>query len=102
MVKRVNNTNGIKLFYEIELDNNRVCILDSNKNYFDDLTLDYEDTQKDIEFIQKVLEQTTLEEMCNFFGTHKIITKEQTKNYGSGYINTFKQNNDTLYVAFND
>lgn len=101
-IKQVNNANGIKLFYEIEKENNRVCILDSNKKYFDDISLVYEDTEKDIEFIRKVLEQTTLEEMCVFFGTHKIIPSKEKTNYGSDYINTFKQNNDTILVAFED
>ena len=102
MIKKVNNINGIKLFYEIEKENNRVCILDSNKNYFDYLSLDYEDTEKDIEFIRKVLEQTTIEEMCAFFGTHKIIPSKEKRNYGNGYVNTFKQNNNTILVAFKD
>lgn len=102
MIKKVNNANGIKLFYEIEKENNRLCILDSNKEYFNDLTLDYEDTKKDIEFIQKTLEQTTLEEMCAFFGTHKIIPAKEKSNYGDGYVNTFIQNGNSILVAYLD
>lgn len=102
-MQKVNNINKIKMFYELELNNNRICILDSNKNYFDDLALDYDgNVIEEEKAIREMLEKTDIEEMCNFFGTHKIINKEERKKYGSGYVNSFKRNNETIYVAFND
>ena len=41
-ITKVNNINGIELYYEIATDVNKLNILDSNKNYFNDLFLSTE------------------------------------------------------------
>lgn len=99
-ITKVSNINGIELYYEIATDVNKLNILDSNKNYFNDLYLETDDIDIDIKTIVKTLEETDLQSMCAFFGTHTIITKEETKNYGEEYINEFRIGDKTYYVLF--
>lgn len=67
-MEKVNNVNGIELYFEIEEKYNRCIIADSSMNYFNDIELEQEDFETDFKMIRQTLEQTSLKEMCDYFG----------------------------------
>lgn len=109
-MEKINNKNGIEMYWERAGDVDKINILDSNKNYFNDLYFDvYEDDsgEEDIGVILHTLEETTLENMCNFFGARKYNSIEemadkedlQTENLeNNDYTNIFKVNDKTVYT----
>lgn len=108
-MKKVKNKNNIKMFYELELNNNRICILDSNKDYFNDLSLDYNEKVKDEETaIRKMLEETDLQSMCGFFNARKYDNLQELCKYeefdteldaiNNPNINKFIINNKAYYT----
>ena len=109
-MEKVNNKNGIEMYWEKAGDVDKINILDSNKNYFNDLYFDvYEDDngEEDIGAILHTLEETTLENMCNFFGARKYNSLEemadkedlQTENLeNNDYTNVFNVKDKTFYT----
>ena len=109
-MEKINNKNGIEMFYELDGTDTKVCILDSNGNYFNDMYFEiYEDDNgaEDIGAILHTLEETTLEEMCNFFnanhyGSLNELAEEENlclaelKN--NEYLNMFNVNGTTFYT----
>lgn len=77
MGKLIKNKNKIKFYYEIDNSTNKINILDSNKNYFNDLYLDFYDIKQDIKNILDMLKETSLISLCNFFGARKYGTIEK-------------------------
>ena len=109
-MERINNKNGIEMYWEKAEDADKINILDSNMNYFNDLYFDiYENDngEEDIASILHTLEETTLENMCNFFGARKynsieeMADKEDLVNENlenNDYTNIFKVNDKTFYT----
>nr|DAK86237.1 MAG TPA: hypothetical protein [Caudoviricetes sp.] len=112
-MERVNNKNGIEMYWEKASDVNKINILDSNRNYFNDQYFDeYENDNgaEDIGAIVHTLEETTLEEMCNYFNARKynslkeLIDKEElydtneTEILNNDYLNVFNVNGTTFYT----
>lgn len=71
---KVNNKNGLELYYKIEKANkleqsrdDRFLILDSSQNYFNDFILDEDDREEEIQALLKCLETTTIEEMASIY-----------------------------------
>lgn len=113
---KVNNRCGIDFYYEIEQQgkeqsfDDRLVILDSKKQYFNDFILQEDDREEEIKGIVNVLESTTLEEMCYNYGYHifesltklsqyaygKILTKDEI--FDAGYTNVFYVNGKTLFA----
>ena len=108
-MQKVNNKNGIKMYYEINEDWNRLEIYDSNQNYFNDLTLEEEDFDTDYKKLKEMLENTNLKSMCAFFN-HKLynkiekLAKEQDLDYKeidplqNEYVNVFNVGDKTFYT----
>ena len=108
-MEKVNNKNGIEMYYDIEKDYPRFVIYDSRQNYFNDLTLEQEDFDTDFRSLIEMVENTNLNEMCVFFG-HKIydklheLAKEQDIDYKefdpleNEYVNVFNVNGKELYT----
>lgn len=110
-MEKINNKNGIKMFYERANDIDKINILDSNGNYFNDIYFDiYEDDKgaEDIQAILHTLEETTLENMCNFFGARKYSSIEELEKIEevenleykefNEYLNEFNVNDKTYYT----
>ena len=94
-IRNANNKNGIKMYYEFATDINKINILDSNGNYFNDL---YIDDDEDVDAIIKMLEETNLEEMANFFGATVYTTKSDLEDIGTDYINIFRVKGKVFFV----
>lgn len=77
MENLIKNKNKIKFYYQIDNSTNKINILDSNKNYFNDLYLDYHDVIQDIKNIVNMLKKTSLTSLCNFFNVRKYGTLEK-------------------------
>ena len=101
---KVNNKHDIDFYWTLSGDINKVDILDSNGNYFDDL---YYDDEEDIKHIIETLENTSLEEMCNFFAMKTIYNSLEELQYDlqdpeitedNDYLNIFKVNDKKYYV----
>ena len=113
---KINNKYGIEMYYELDGIENKVWILDSNKKYFNDLYYDVygnDEGKEDIDSIINTLENTTLEEMCNFMGhsifesIEDIITYYDDENIKTlqdvlktDYLNIFYVNGKTKYCLF--
>lgn len=109
-MERINNKNGIEMYYQTCGTDTRLFIYDSNKKYFNDMYYDIYDNdsgEEDIGAILHTLEETTLENMCNFFGARKydslkeMADKEdlQTENLeNNDYTNIFKVNDKKFYT----
>lgn len=109
-MEKINNKNGIEMFWERASDINKIIILDSNGNYFNDMYFDiYEDDNgaEDIGAILHTLEETTLENMCNFFGVREYETLEEMAEMedleldgleSNDYTNIFNVNGTTFYT----
>lgn len=109
-MEKINNKNGIKMFYELDGTDAKVCILDSNGKYFNDLYYDSyrnNDSEEDIQAILHTLEETTLENMCNFFGARKYKSLEEMAKMedleldgleSNDYTNIFNVNGTTFYT----
>lgn len=106
-MRKINNKNGIKMFCEIWNEPLKVVIYDSNKKYFNDLLIEPDYAEEDTEDIIKMLEQTNLQEMTNFFNAQSYkslnelaqdnyITIEETAN--NEYINKFEINEKAQYT----
>lgn len=112
-MKEIKNKNGIKMSYYIDNDVNKVVILDSNGNYFEDMyydTYDNDNGREDIMAIVNVLEQTTLDEMCSFYGfkiykslqdlaEKEDLTLKEIKD--NEYVNEFIVNGTKYYTWAN-
>ena len=105
-MEKVNNENGIEMYWELSIDSNKVLILDSNKKYFNDLYFDEDENDEDLKCVINMLERTTLQEMCYFFGATLYEDKKELLNTlvdcnindEDDYINTFKVNNKLFYT----
>lgn len=107
---KINNKNGIEMYWERAEDIDKINILDSNGHYFNDMCFDtYEDDngQEDIGAILHTLEETTLENMCNFFNAsiyetlEELADKENLRLDGlidNDYLNVFNVNGQTYYT----
>lgn len=105
-MKQVKNETGIKMYYEINRQYDKVEIYDSDKKYFNDLY--YEDWDKDdISAILNMLKQTDLREMADFFNAQAYDTLEELAqdNYlemeetkENDYINRFEINGKSKYT----
>lgn len=69
----ISNKYGLILFYKIEQlgedkdPNDRFLILDSNREYFNDLMFLEEDREEEITELLKFVENSTLQEMCYIY-----------------------------------
>lgn len=106
-MKQINNENGIKMFYEIWNEPMRVAIYDSDKQYFNDLLIEISYAEQDTKDIIKMLEQTDLQEMVDFFNARIYETLEELAqdNYleideinSNEYINRFEINGKSKYI----
>ena len=111
-MKRVKNKNGIVMYWEIDGTDTKICILDSRKKYFNDIFYEmYNDSgEEDINAIIHTLEETNLQEMCNFFGVSRYDTAEELIHYedlydydentviDNDYVNVFIVNNSVQYT----
>ena len=113
---KVNNKNGIDFYYEIEQFgkeqsyDDRLIILDSKKQYFNDFLLQEDDREEEIKGIVKTLEETDLKEMCYVYDYQifdsltklsqyaygKILTRDEI--FDAGYTNVFRVNGKTLFT----
>jgi hypothetical protein len=107
----INNKYNIKFYYEIDETTNKVNILDSSENYFNDMYYDADD-KDDIKAIINMLEKTDLEEMCNFFNANvyasakELIEKEELNEteesvLDNDYVNRFIVGEKTYYTWSN-
>lgn len=103
-MQKVNNKHGIKMFWELDGTDTKVIILDSNGKYFEDL---YYDDSQELNSILHDLEQSTIEELCNFVGARiftskKELCKEEELTSDdikdNCYLNEFKVNNKKYYT----
>lgn len=104
----INNEHGIEMYYERDTFADKINILDSNGNYFDDLLLDhYTPEEDDTQAIVDMLSRTTLEEMVNFFACKKLYNSLDELTYdlqdpeiteNNEYVNIFKVNDKKYYV----
>lgn len=109
-MKRVKNKNGVIMYWEFSSDTHKVNILDSRQNYFNDLYYEPEYKEEDVKDIIKMLEETTLQEMCNFFGARRYDTMEELIHHedlydcdentviDNDYVNVFIVNNSVQYT----
>ena len=109
-MKRVKNKTGIVMYWELAKDTNKVNILDSRKNYFNDLYYECEDSEQDIKDIVEMLENTDLQNMCDFFWVSRYDTVEELIHYedlydydentviDNDYVNVFIVNNSVQYT----
>lgn len=109
-MKKINNKNGIEMFWERANDVDKINIFDSNGNYFNDMYFDiYEDDNgaEDIGAILHTLEETTFENICNFFGARKYKSLEEMAEMenleldgleNNEYTNIFNVNGMTYYT----
>lgn len=102
----VDNKHGIEFYYEFSTEVEKMYILDSNGNYFDDLMVDLDD-KEDKQSCVEMLENTTLEEMVNFFACKKLYNSLEELQYDqqdneitedNEYVNIFKVNDKKYYV----
>lgn len=113
---KVNNKCGIEFYYEIEQQytqpgaDDRLVILDSNKQYFNDFLLQEDDREEEIKGIVKTLEETDLKEMCYVYDYQifdsltklsqyaygEILTRDEI--FDAGYTNVFRVNGKTLFA----
>lgn len=113
---KIDNKNGIDFYYYIEQHkaeqsaDDRLLILDSNKQYFNDFLLQEDDRKEEIKAILDTLEATTLKEMCYIYGYQifdsltklsqyaygKILTRDEI--IDAGYTNVFRVNGKTLFA----
>lgn len=117
---KVNNKCGIEFYYEIEQQgkeqsaDDRLIILDSNKQYFNDFLLQEDDREQEIKAIVDILEATTLEEMCYYYDYQIFDNLEKLSQYAygkilsqdelfdTGYVNIFRANGKTLFALKSD
>lgn len=106
-MRKINNENGIKMFYEIWNEPMRVAIYDSDEKYFNDLLIEISHAEQDAKDIIKMLEQTDLQEMVDFFNARIYETLEELAqdNYleideinSNEYINRFEINGKSKYI----
>ena len=109
-MQKINNEHGIEMYWELDGTDTKVLILDSNGNYFNDLYYDIYDNdngEEDIQAIIHTLEQTTLEEMCNFMVARKYNSLEELaeqeelaieETQDNEYINVFNVKANTFYT----
>lgn len=107
-MEKVNNKNGIEMYYEINENWNRLEIYDSDQNYFNDFSLESL-KENEIEKLKKDLETMTLHELCSVLG-HKIyskieeLAKEHDLDYKeidplqNEYVNVFNVGDKTFYT----
>lgn len=102
-MQKINNEHGIEMYWELDGTDTKVLILDSNGNYFNDLY--YDNGEEDIQAIIHTLEQTTLENMCNFMGARKYNSlkelaeqEELEETQDNDYINVFNVKENTFYT----
>lgn len=103
---KINNKHGIEFYYEFSTEEEKMYVLDTNGKYFDDLLVDLND-KEDKQALINMLENTTLQEMINFFAMKTIYNSleelqedlednEITEN--NEYLNIFKVNDKKYYV----
>lgn len=117
---KVNNKNGIDFYYEIEQFgkeqscDDRLVILDSKKQYFNDFLLQEDDREEEIKGIVKTLEETDLKEMCYVYDYQifdsltklsqyaygEILTRDEI--FDAGYTNVFKVNGEYFFTLKSD
>lgn len=117
---KVNNKCGIEFYYEIEQQgkeqsaDDRLIILDSDKQYFNDFLLQEDDREAEIKGILMTLEKTDLENMCLYYDYQifssltqlsqyaygEILTKDEL--FDTGYVNVFRVNGKTLFALKSD
>ena len=107
-MEKINNEHGIEMYYEIDTFVDKLNILDSNGNYFDDLLLDlYTPEEYDIQAIVDTLTRTTLAELVNFFACKTLYNSLEELQYDlqdpeitedNDYVNIFKVNDKKYYV----
>lgn len=109
-MKQINNKNGIEMYYELGEIEAKIIVLDSNGKYFNDLYYDSyrnDNGEEDIGAILHTLEETTLENMCNFFGANCYKTLEEMAEMEeleldclekNCYTNIFNVNDKTFYT----
>lgn len=102
----VNNKHGIEIYYEFSTEEEKMYILDTNGKYFDDLLVDLDD-KEDKQSCVEMLENTTLEEMVNFFAMKTIYNSLEELQYDlqdpeitedNNHLNIFKVNDKKYYV----
>lgn len=105
-MRKVNNKNGVELYYDVDLTYPKFIIYDSRKCYFNDLILRTARTREDIDECIKMLEDTDLVSMGEFFGFEhytdvaKLMEQEQIDNPDNNdYINIFYVNKQKEYLV---
>lgn len=105
-MKKINNAHGIEFYYEFSTEVEKMYILDTNGKYFDDLLVDLDD-KEDKQSCVEMLENTTLEEMCNFFAMKKLYNsleelqddlQDPEITEDNVYLNIFNVNDKKYYV----
>lgn len=102
---------NIKLYYEIDETINKVNILDSSENYFNDMYFDpyY---NEDIQDILNMITESELKDMCSFFGVNiytsakELIEKEELEEteeslLDNEYCNRFESEKQIYYTWSN-
>ena len=107
-MNKVKNKHGIKMYWEFAIDINKINILDSKKNYFNDLYYET-NTLEELKDIIDILENTTLESMCEFFNAKLYNTLEELRKgeendsiqLNNEYLNIFNIENKKYYTWSN-
>lgn len=104
-MNKIDNKHGIEFYYEFSTEEEKMYVLDTNGNYFDDLLVDLDD-KEDKQALINMLENTKFENMCLFFNKtiynsleelqYDLQDPEITEN--NDYVNIFKVNDKKYYV----
>lgn len=107
---KINNKNGIEMYWEKAEDINKINIFDSNKKYFNDMyygIYNNDNGEEDIQAILHTLEETSIEGMCNFFNASLYVSLNELAEEenlclaelkNNEYLNMFNVNGKTYYT----
>ena len=121
-MERVNNKNGLELYYDIEdnehgFDYERFVIYDSNKHYINDMVFNESDRQEETKSCLKIVENTSIKELCYYYNYElfenlddllKYINSEGFEDFTKDnileneYLNIIKSNDKVYYCWKND
>lgn len=104
-MEKINNKNGIEMYYKLDGTETKVNVFDSNGKYFNDIYYDIYDNdngEEDIQAILHTLEETTLENMCNFFGANYYETLEEMAEMEELELDCLERNCFTNIFNVND
>ena len=89
--------------HEFANDVDKINILDSMGNYFNDLYIETNEdgsyNSEDVDAVIKMLEETNLQEMTNFFNATVCKDTKELADVGTDYINIFRVNGKICFVV---